>query len=178
MKTLLKLAIAIGGMVFLAAVFVPALCRQGGIYSGSYEYARQWATELAACGSLEDVKQRFNCIRIESLGDGTYRTVKVSDVGKKRPSALLQAFADGNWIACAYANSHGNKAGGTLVARDSEGTIRAFFGHICGRPAPLRGETLDEVYAELAECLTEVPLDREEPTEARSQAPGDSPKRP
>ena len=116
--------------------------------------------------------------RTESLGDGAYGTVKVSDVGKKRSSALAQAFADGSWIACAYANSHGNKAGGTLVARDSEGTIRAFFGHVCGRPAPLRGETLDEVYAELADSLTEVSLDRGEPTEARSQAPGDSPECP
>jgi len=163
-KTLLKLAIAIGGMVFLVAIIVPALARRGGaLYSGSYEYARQWATELAACDSLEDVKQRFNCIRIESLGDGAYRTVKVSDVGKKRPSALLQAFADGNWIVCAYANSHGNKAGGTLGARDSEGTIRAFFGHICGSPVFARGETLDEVCAELARNLTEVSLTREAP---------------
>lgn len=175
MRTLLRCGIVLGGVLFVAAIIMPALARRGGgIYSGSYEYARQWATELAACDSLEDVKQRFNCIRLESPAEGMYEVVKVSDVGKKRPSALVQALADGNWIACAYANSHGNKAGGTLVARDSEGTIRAFFGHICGRPAPLRGETLDGVYAELAEYLTEVSLDREEPTEARSQAPGDS----
>lgn len=86
--------------------------------------------------------------------------------------ALLQAFADGRWIACAYANSHGNKAGGTLVARDSEGTIRAFFGHICGRPGFARGETLEEIYVELTGALTEVSLGREEPTEARSQDAG------
>lgn len=158
MKVVLKGVVAMAGILFVAAIIVPALCRRGGIYFGSYEYARQLATELTACDSLDDVKQRFNCIRFEPFGEGGYRTVTVSDVGKKSPSALVQAFAHGSWIACAYADSHGNKAGGTLVARDSEGTIRVFFGHICGRPAPLRAETLDEAYTEVANDLTEVSL--------------------
>jgi len=82
--------------------------------------------------------------------------VQVSDVGKGRPSALVHAFPDSSWIVCAYASSHGGKAGGTLVARDSEGSIRVFFGHICGRPAFVGGDTLDEAYARLAASLTEV----------------------
>ncbi len=121
MKLVLKGIVAMVGVLFVAAIVMPALCRRGGIYFGSYEYARQWATELKACDSLDDVKQRFNCIRYEPFDAGAYRTVTVSDVDKKHPSALMQAFADGGWIACAYADSHGNKAGGTLVARASAG---------------------------------------------------------
>lgn len=166
MRTLLKCLIALGGVVFLAAILVPALCRRGGIYFGSYECARQWAAELKACDSLDDVKERFNCIRIEPLGDGAYQTVKVSDTGKERPSAQVHAFADGNWMACAYANSHGDKAGGTLVARDSEGAIRVFFGHIPGRPGFAHGETLGEVYTQLACNLTEMSLEEERPLDA------------
>ena len=43
-KTLLKWSMAIVGVLFLAAIIVPSLARRGSNYSGSYEYARQWAT--------------------------------------------------------------------------------------------------------------------------------------
>ena len=149
-------------IVALAGFFfgMPMLARRGGLYSGSYEYAHRWAEQLATCDSLEDVKKRFNCIRIDWFTDGHGEQVQVSNLGKGKASALLHTCPDGNWVACAYANSHGDPAGGTLVARDSEGTIRVFFGHICGKPSFVGGDTLAEVYATLSSQLTEVSLEQ------------------
>jgi len=41
MRILLKGIIAVIGVVFVVAIIMPALARRGGIYTGSYEYARQ-----------------------------------------------------------------------------------------------------------------------------------------
>ena len=157
-------------VVALTAFFIgaPMSARRGGLYSGSYQYARQWKEQLAQCNSLEDVKRRFNCIRLDWVTENRYEQVQISNVGRQKPSALLYTWPDGTWIACAYADSHGGPAGGTLVARDSKGTIRAFFGHICGKPVLTHDDSLAEIYGELADFLTEVSLEREQVIDANA----------
>jgi hypothetical protein len=87
--------------------------------SGSYEYARQWKTQLLACQSLDDVKQHFNCIAVEPREGGGARRVEVTAKAAGRTEALIASFPDGKWIACAYADSHG--AGDAAGGRSSRG---------------------------------------------------------
>lgn len=116
---------------------------------GSSWYAQRWKARLLACQSLDDVKQRFNCI--ESVVDeGGSHTVPVTKPRVGRPHALIAGFSDGKWIACAYRDSHGGRGlgGGTVVSRDSDGVVRVFFGHVCGDPRGY-GRTVEEFYANL-----------------------------
>jgi hypothetical protein len=115
---------------FVVFVYIPAQMRvlPG---KGSRKYARRWREQLLACVSLDEVKQRFNCWTFERA-DGGYTYMQASDMVKGRTSALVKAFPDGRWLACAYADSHFAPGGGTVVTRDSDGVTRVFFGHVCG----------------------------------------------
>lgn len=132
--------------VFLMFVWLVASARPR-MGSGSRKYARQWRKQLLACQSLDEVKQHFNCFVIES-GASKYVTEKIAG----RPQALLKAFPDGRWIACAHEDSHCYRlpGSGTIVTRDSLGEVHIFFGHVCGE-AYAKGETLEEFYASLRE---------------------------
>jgi len=148
MKKILSWTIA--GLLLAAVVFflcVPYLARQGGLGEGSQMHARQWRAQLLACQSLEDVKQHFDCFVLEETADGI-RRIPVSEVVAGRPAALVKSFADGRWIACTHASSHGAPGGGTIVARDNSGEVHVFFGHVCGHLS-VRGETLEEFYRDL-----------------------------
>jgi hypothetical protein len=149
MKKLLKWTIPVLLLLALAFFFgVPFLARTGSLRWGSEEYARQWRIQLLACQSLDEIKQHFNCFVIEETADGATKRISVSDVVEGRPQALLKSFADGRWIACAHASSHGAPGGGTIVSRDSSGEIHVFLGHVCGHLCA-RGETLEGFYQDL-----------------------------
>ena len=118
-----------------------------GLGTGSYRYARRWKAQLSRCNSLDDVRQQFNCGRNQLNPDGSRTYIKDPNTIKKdRTWALLYEFPDGDWMAIAYASSHGSRGGGTVVTKDSNGTIRIFFGHVCGHPFAF-GESLNEVYS-------------------------------
>jgi hypothetical protein len=136
--------------VLVVAFFliVPLLTRRGGMGSGSHRYARKWRAQLLACGSLDDVKRQFNCFEIVVREDGLHQRVEVTAVQSGRPRALIQSFPDGRWIACAHASSHGERGGGTIVSRDSDGEVHVFFGHVCWS-VWAHGDTLEESYTEL-----------------------------
>ncbi len=115
--------------------------------TGSIRHARKWKHKLAACNSLDDVRKKFNCGRFRANSGGSYTYIRDPNTYKEGNTwALLYDLPNGDWLAMAYASSHGWRGGGTVVTRDSTGRIRVFFGHVCGRP-PAFGETLEELYA-------------------------------
>jgi len=135
------------GFIFFG---VPLLVRVFGppsLGTGSYKHAKLWKDKLLTCNSLDDVRQKFNCRRYRANPDGSYTYIKDSNTFKEGNTwALLYDFSNGDWIAVAYASSHNTWGGGTVVIRDNTGSIRVFFGHVCGRPFS-HGESLEEVYA-------------------------------
>ncbi len=112
--------------------------------SGSPRYARKWRKQLLACHSLEEVKQHFNYIEMK----GGQAITNVTKEVRGRPHALIKSFPNGQWIACAYGDSHHGRGGGTVVARDSSGETHIFFGHVCGG-LHVKGETMEEFYTSL-----------------------------
>jgi hypothetical protein len=147
-RVFLWTAISLAVLLVLAFFLgVPYFARRE-MGSGSDEYARQWKTQLLACQSLDDVKQHFNCMEWVPVGDRSAQMVQVTADVPGRAEALIDSFPDGKWIACAYGNSHGGPGGGTVVARDSNGEVHVFFGHVCGRPHAW-GDTLEEFYRRL-----------------------------
>ncbi len=152
-------AVAVGVLLWLGlSRSIPFLGALDQGRSGSFRYARQWRTQLLACQSLDDVKQHFNCVKWVPIGRGSATMVEVTAVVPGRVDALIKSFPDGKWIACAYGDSHGARGGGTVVARDSDGKVHVFFGHVCGRPFA-EGNTVED-YADLTRHnrLEEQPL--------------------
>jgi len=135
------------GLIFVG---LPLLIRVFGppsLGTGSYKHAKLWKDKLLTCDSLDDVRQQFNCGRYRANQDGSYTYIKDPNTFKEGNTwALLYDFPNGDWIAMAYASSHGAWGGGTVVTRDNTGNIRVFFGHVCGRPFS-RGKSLEEIYA-------------------------------
>jgi hypothetical protein len=119
---------------------------------GSMRYARRWKDKLAGCNSLDEVRKKFNCGRYRAHPLGSYLYVPDPNTNRKGNAwALLYDLPTGDWLAMAYASSHhGGLGGGTVVTRDSTGRIRAFFGHVCGRPFA-HGASLEEIYASFEE---------------------------
>jgi hypothetical protein len=136
--------------ILLTFIGLPLLVRITGPSArgtGSYKYAKIWKDKLSTCNSLDDVHQQFNCGRWQANQNGSYTYIKDPNTFQEGNTwALLYDFPNGDWIAMAYASSHGAWGGGTVVTRDNTGNIRVFFGHVCGRPVS-RGESLEEVYA-------------------------------
>ena len=118
--------------------------------TGSMRRARKWKDILTTCNSLDDVREKFNCGKYVGTGGGGYNLVRDPNTYKEGNTwALLYDFPNGDWLAMAYYPSNHaprRRDGGTVVTRDNAGRIRAFFGHVCGRPHAF-GETLEEVYA-------------------------------
>jgi len=137
------------GFVFIFFVIPLVLLVFGppSIGTGSYKYAKQWKDKLTTCNSLDDVRKQFNCGRYRANPGGSYTFIRDPNTFKKDNTwALLYDFPNGDWIAIAYANSHNTWGGGTVVTRDNKGTIRVFFGHVCGRPHVF-GQSLEDIYA-------------------------------
>lgn len=136
--------------ILLTFIGLPLLVRITGPSArgtGSYKYAKLWKDKLSTCNSLDDVRQQFNCGRWQANQNGSYTYIKDPNTFKEGNTwALLYDFPNGDWIAMAYASSHGAWGGGTVVTRDNNGNISVFFGHVCGRPFS-RGESLEEIYA-------------------------------
>jgi len=127
--------------------------------TGSMRHARKWKDKLAECNSLDDVRKKFNCVDRRDYTGGSYSYVRDPNTYREGNTwAFLIDLPNGDWLAMAYASSHGWKGGGTVVTRDSTGRIRSFFGHVCGRP-PAFGETLEELYSNFNDRYwKEVPL--------------------
>jgi hypothetical protein len=50
----------------------------------------------------------------------------------KHPEVSVQRFHNGEWVFGVCRDSHSHADGGTIVVKDSNGKVRAFFGHVCG----------------------------------------------
>jgi hypothetical protein len=74
---------------------------------GSTEHAAKWKTIFESLSDPELVKSRY-------------------------PFAATKRYADGSWIFGVSEDSHAGRDGGTIIVKDSNGKVRAFFGHVCG----------------------------------------------
>lgn len=74
---------------------------------GSPERAAKWKVVFEGLSDPETVKTRY-------------------------PFAATKRFDDGSWIFGVGEDSHGDRDGGTIVVKDSDGRVRVFFGHVCG----------------------------------------------
>lgn len=96
------------------------------------------------------------------MGDGSpwmanrlaKRFLKVTDpndAANEFSRIASKRYPDNTWICVAYVGSHGRLLGGTIVSKDSNGTTRAFFGHVCSGAGINRAvdesNSIDEVYA-------------------------------
>ena len=75
--------------------------------TGSKRYARKWITRLQSPHSIEEAE-------------------------KEIPNLFVRRFDDGSWVMGVCKDSHTSPWGGTVVVRDSNGSVGAFFGHVCG----------------------------------------------
>jgi hypothetical protein len=147
--------LAVGIISAIAFAFLhaapPRIPRGFRYKEGSLRHARLWREMLLDCNSPADVRDRFNCVKNSIDSDGRYTSVRESETFEKdKPWALLYEFGNGNWMAVAFANSHSNDpARGTVVARDSNGAVRVYFGHVCGQPDTF-GDSIAEIYSEFS----------------------------
>lgn len=110
------------------------------------KHARVWKDLLSSCSSLDDVRKEFSCGSYHCGPEGSWSYVHDPNTfTRRKPCALLYDFPTGDWLAMAYASSHNTWGGGTVVTRDNTGTIRIFFGHVCGKPFN-DGNSLQEIY--------------------------------
>lgn len=111
---------------------------------------RLWKEELLDSDSPEKIRSSFCCGTIVQQSDSSWSYVK--DTNTVKPDcrwALLFEFDNGDWVAMLYADSHSkDPAGGTVVARDSNGNVKAYSGHVCGRPFTF-GTSISEIYLDL-----------------------------
>jgi hypothetical protein len=95
------------GVLSLGLLVVRVLNSGPEMGRGSPERAAKWRAVFEGLSDPETVKTRY-------------------------PFAATKRFDDGSWIFGAGEDSHGDREGGTIVVKDSDGRIRAFFGHVCG----------------------------------------------
>jgi hypothetical protein len=115
----------------LLLVVVVALVLAGSMGTGSNWRASVWRERLASIKSVEEARQRF-------------------------PELEVLQFGDGTWMVLASENSHANPLGGTIVARDSRGSMHAFFGHVCGESL-VRSDTLGGAWNRLQQQYASSP---------------------
>lgn len=107
-------------LTFLALVAVLILlCAWGWVHfavplfavndRGSPELALEWKTALMPLADPEEAEQKNSRVQAKH-------------------------FRTGEWVFGLCQNSHGLQrlGGGTVVVKDSRGSVRAFFGHVCG----------------------------------------------
>jgi hypothetical protein len=89
--------------------------------------------------------------KLTPLADPKSAKAKDNDIQTKR-------FDNGEWVFGLDRDSHAliPSGGGTVVVKDSRGSIRAFFGHVCGQGASSiymhEAKSLDEFYKKLLDC--------------------------
>ena len=155
MDKILKCILMASAVVIAAGVIPPWLAR-GSHYKGSKKYACKWKEQLETCHSLDKASELFTCYRIGTTPEGRIQYIPDVKPTEARPLALIQSFADGSWIVCVHAPSHGPRSGpgaGTAVAKDSRGRVTAYFGHICDR-IWVSGATLEAFYLALEEAYS------------------------
>lgn len=103
------------------------------------------------------------------MGEGSPRFARKWEIRLKGINDPVQAhelykglavreFTNGEWIVWAWANSHGNPWGGTVVTKDSQGIIHSFFGHVCGVPhGRFQGDNLSQIYSNLTSYYGSTP---------------------
>ena len=94
---------------------------------GSESYAKEWSEKLNEFDDPNILKEQY-------------------------PNLKFKEYDDGNWIIGICKDSHSSMFGGTIVLRDSTGTVKSYFGHVCGnhylgRTIKGSGDTPEDVYA-------------------------------
>ena len=126
--------------------------------TGSTWRAGVWKDRLASVTSPEDARRKFDCV--ETL-----------------------RFSDGTWMILAAESSHGDPFGGTVVAKDSHGVIRAFYGHVCGSSLvksdtlPGAWQTLERHYATSPDGWPAKQAERDRATKERNARDAAQPRR-
>lgn len=61
-------------------------------------------------------------------------SLSAGDFHAEHPGIEVVRFPNGEWVIGLAQNSHGLfvRGGGSRVVKDSRGSVRAFFGHVCG----------------------------------------------
>jgi hypothetical protein len=134
MKKRWLLIISVGAVMLLCWGPVGWLILFFGVNNnGSPALAREWKDELAPFADPESAKAKY-------------------------PQTDSARFENGEWVFGLSQDSHGlfHRGGGTVVVKDSCGSVRAFFGHVCGahwvRSFDLEHKSLNEFYAYLRDC--------------------------
>lgn len=109
-------------LLVLAALALPALP----LGTGSENYARRWSERFGSVSSIRAARAAF-------------------------PEVGSRDFENGEWIFFVSDDSHGDPWGGTVVAKDSRGDVRAFYGHVCGHVQLGDARSLNETYQLLSE---------------------------
>lgn len=103
---------------------------------GSPRYARKWMARLSEVSSFKEAKERW-------------------------PGLFERTLPSGESVFGIADNSHGNPFGGTVVMRDSNGKVSAYFGHVCGVNGigayvhPKRSPDLKSLYGALDHAFTQ-----------------------
>ncbi len=74
---------------------------------GSEYYAQKWSARFENISSIEQLKKEY-------------------------PNIEYVICENGEWLFGISSDSHFNPWGGTIVLKDSNGKISAYFGHVCG----------------------------------------------
>jgi hypothetical protein len=107
----------IAGVLVLLSLATTDLHIHVGLGRGSKRYANEW-------------KAVFQELPDPEAAQGVHK------------EAASKRFGDGRWVFGVCKDSHSSIWGGTSVIKDSTGSIRAFFGHVCG------SQFLDRVFQE------------------------------
>jgi hypothetical protein len=126
-QIVLTLALIMGALLAVPCLFFGFWgAASAGSDKGSSELAEKWRSELR-----------------------NYQTPE--EAVSKNKDVIIVRFANGEWVFGLCQSSHGvwKRGGGTVVVKDSNGQIRAFFGHVCGEGAlgaVWEHDTLDRYY--------------------------------
>lgn len=130
LRTIIKTLLALLA-IFLLLTLLLSLLPMG---TGSESYANKWA-------------ENFHPIK------------NVNQAIEMYPIIEYKKFDNGEWIIGISSNSHYNPWGGTIVTKDSNETIKSFFGHVCGvgflQMIFPRAKSTNEVYKLLSKGFTE-----------------------
>ncbi len=74
---------------------------------GSASYAKRWSDNFLQVKTPDEAIERY-------------------------PEIDYRQFENGEWVIGVCSDSHNNPWGGTVVTKDSNGTVKSFFGHVCG----------------------------------------------
>jgi hypothetical protein len=127
-RILMPILITAGISLGILAMLV--LNRDPEMGRGSNERAAKWKAVFAKLPDLEVIKTKY-------------------------PFAATKRYDDGSWIFGVGEDSHGDRDGGTIIVRDSDGKTKVFFGHVCGPDFLQDGFSRSSSAADLYRLLSE-----------------------